>query len=876
MKVRLTVLKEYVSCLLTEGRVDDAREKFPDVSEEDFEFLVHNQPTGSNNKYLMWSCMQVDEGFSTEVVVGAIRLFDGNQQRLKNRDINQYKEPGDIETSVAELGKSRGQKAAEVRSDTDTIYNDDRFSVVRPHTTEAACKYGTGTKWCIAATGSHNYYNSYSTNNNKFYFVIDKKLPATDPASKFAIAYISDRQIQVYNAPDRLVDISVVAKHVGDKWNDIWGKIQAHVKANPMTREVEDAQKATEEHVKNLLSGKTVSDQGILKIATDGKLTTPVVKAIIKHYESYSGPTDHRDPRSSIISALSNRTGQMSNDAAMMMIKWIASTRPADGGRYWSGEWQLQRMFSEANLSPADFREVAKGGDESILALIMKNPNVPEDLAAEIGAKVQGFKQAEAQRAVYWELIKSGKITTEQFKNAMEKHEYLVNMILNQPEEVKLSPEMIRSIKLHNEYQLKAFLRLPNLSPEDAADAIDRAWKTLKKYDLYDILKTANIPVSKIEQLWKDKGQDVRTALLQNPSIGHDIANKFAISKNSAYRFAIAHNPITAAEDLHLLAADESVSTRAAVGANPSTPVETLRALARDEAVVVRASVAGNAATPQNTLMALKKDNDEAVRKAARQTLKTLEVAEAYTGMRSLLLEEMQDEETGNVMTPNWRELPKGLSSQEFITVFLLQNNGSATREQIEEAWMMWPHRAHNHRRRGYRYGGYRATVGKDIWAIIKREERYGDSPTRTTTSGGKGWWWAPGGINKGALFRLTPAGAAIAMNLLAVARAKDPQRQWATHPTPAVKKSPPPRELDPNLRDRPVAAPRGPKTTYKIYGKFKGHPAATRLKGQAYVAPANTQFSAGEQAYVTPEDGKLTVKKADGDHTQTWEPIDG
>lgn len=878
MKVRVAVLKEYVSRLLTEGRVDDAREKYPDIAEEDFEFLVHSQPTGSNNKYLMWSCMQVDEGYSTEVIVGAIRLFDGNQQRLKNRDINQYKEPGEIETAVAELGKSRGQKAAEVRSDTDIIYNDDRFSVVRPHTTEAACKYGTGTKWCIAATASHNYYNSYSTNNNKFYFVIDKSLPASNPASKFAIAYISDRQIQVYDAPDKLVNISVVAKHVGDKWNDMWSKIEAHVKANPMTREVEDAQKATEEHVKNLLAGKAVSDQGVQKIASDGKLTAAVIKAIIKRYENYAGPTDFRDPRSSIISTLSNRASQIPSDAATALINWITSTKPADKNAYWSGEWYLKRIFQETNLSHTDFRALVDKGDESVLAMIMANPNVPKDIANEISAKVKDFQQKDAQRNVYWELIKSGNITKEQFKDATEKHDSLVNMILNHPDDVKLPPELIRMIKIHNEHQLKMFLKLPNLSPEDAADAIDKAWKKLQKYDLYDILKTANIPVTKVEQLWKDKGQDVRTALLQNPSIGVEIASKFAISKNSAYRFAVAHNPVTPGEDLNLLAADESVSTRSAVAANPNTPANTLKSLARDEAVAVRASTASNARTPQDALMLLKKDSDEFVRRSARQTLKTLEVAETYVAklhsMQSLLREEIEDDSTYDITVPNWRELPR-VSEQLFITVFLLQNNGHATREEIEAAWMSWPHHMTRERhRRGYgrRYQGYQPTSGKDLWAMIKREERHGNQPTRTTTSSGKGWWWAPGGINKGSLFRLTPAGAAAAMDALSAVRAKDQYRQWTSHPTPEPRKSPPARDAG----TAPVGAPRGPKTTYKIYGKFKGHPAATRLKGQAYVAPADTQFSAGEQAYVSPEDGKLKVKKADGDHTQTWEPIDG
>jgi hypothetical protein len=505
MKVRLAILKEYFSCLLLEGRVDDAREKYPELTDEDFDYLVHNQPTGSNNKYLAWSSKQAEALLEDDpdrqalaLVIQAIRLFDGNQQRLKKRDINQYENVSEIETAVKELGKSRGQKAAEVRADVDVIYNDDRFTVVRPHTAEASCKYGTGTKWCIASTSSHNYYSSYSTSNNKFYFIIDKTLLATDPASKFAIAYISDSQIQVYNAPDKLVSISVVAAHVGNKWNQIWEKIQSDVKAHPMTREVEEAQKATEEHIKNLLAGNKVSQQSLEKIARDGKLTTPVVQAIVKSYENYTGTGDYGDSRMNVISVLSGRISLVPHDTAMAMINWTISLRPTDTEAYWSGRYHLEEMMKRANLSSEDFRTLAKKGDETVLGQIMSNPNVPADLAVEIGEQAQQFKDTHAQRQVYYGLIKSDNITKEQFKDALQKHPSLVDLILSDPENVRLSSELIRLIPISNVNQLKAYMRLPNMSAADAADAIDRSWSRLDKRELYDILKTATIPVARL------------------------------------------------------------------------------------------------------------------------------------------------------------------------------------------------------------------------------------------------------------------------------------------------------------------------------------------------------------------------------------------
>ncbi len=889
MKVRLGTFRDYMSLLIVEGRVEDAREKFPELEDETIEQIVANQPAGSNNKYLLWTCKQVDEGFSVEVTIQAVRLFNGNIQRLKERDINKYEEPGDIEEAVDALGKSKSQKKAEVRADTDVIYEDERFTVLRPHTEEASCKYGIGTKWCIAATASRNYFSQYSTSNNKFYFIIDKTLPPTDPASKFALAVIgtAQNQIQVYNAPDHLVDMSVVSKHVGEKWPEIWKKIEAHVKANPLTREVEEQQKATEQLAKEFLEGKQMSDQAVQKIANEGRLTEPVMKAIIKRYENYSGPSDYRDRSSNITYSFSRRIGEMTSDVAMLAISFVASTKPQGQNKgYWNGSYYLEQMIRDANLAPEAFRKLAAAGDENVLSLIMSNPNLSPEVQKEIGDKVPDFKDKEAQFKAYWELIKKGDITLDQFRVALEKHPRLVGNILSSPETVKLKPEMIRLIPINTEHELKALLRLPNLPPDYAADAIDKAWTFVNKRDLFDILRTATIPLDKVEQLWNGKGQDVRTALLYNPSIGAENASKFARSKNSAYRFSVAHNTVTPPDDLAELSIDPSVSTRAAVAANPNTPAGTLARLASDRATAVRASLASNAVAPRNILAALKRDSDEFVRKAVRKTLKSLEAAETYirmvTSMSSLINEEMKDEEGQDIMTPDWIELPSdSVTTGEFVAIFLLQNNGAATREEINEAWLRWPGRPRGggyygrHRGRRRYYG---SSVPEDVWKLMRREERDSGRAWRTTTAQGNGWFWSPPGINKGALFRLTPLGASAAMNVLSRLRSVGRRDgfAWRTRPAAAARMSAPAPELDPNRANEP-AAPRGPKTTYKIYGRFKGHPVATRLKGQAYVGPANTEFKPGEQAYISPgDDGKLKVKKTDSEHTQDWDPVDG
>lgn len=105
----------------------------------------------------------------------------------------------------------------------------------------------------------------------------------------------------------------------------------------------------------------------------------------------------------------------------------------------------------------------------------------------------------------------------------------------------------------------------------------------------------------------------------------------------------------------------------------------------------------------------------------------------------------------------------------------------------------------------------------------------------------------------------------------------------------PPVATSAPPAALTPGAEQQPRAQrqPRAAgggrqrrmRATYKIYAPWKGHAAATRLRGQAY-APGpdtDTEFVRGDQAVISvTDDGKLQVKKTNSDHTQVWEPVDG
>lgn len=928
MKIKLSALKEYVlyaSTILAEGRIEDARAKFPDMEDEHFEFLVTNQPAGSNNKYLMWACKQADnlleidpDPMGLRVVIQAIRLFDGNKQRLEKKDLYQYNDTNEIETAVEKLGgASKGQKNQQALSDTDVVYEDDQFLVVRPHTAEASCKFGSNTNWCIAAQGTRNYYNTYSSSNNKFYFIISKNsgeynnsTRTGDKNSKLAIVIDKldeqDSRIQVYNAADAQVGLSAAINHTGAKWNLIWSKIKEHAKTNPDTREVIESRIETSQHVKKLLNGENISIEGVRKVTSEAELTPQIINALIKLVSNREVGW-----KEEFIRSIYGRMEQLQPDDAYQVIKFALDYKYSVAARseYWSGHYQITTMIEHADtiLQPNHYNKLYKycldNVDLETISKIVENQNCPQNIIDHIEKNMPDFKSEKITLAYYRGLLARGTITAEQLRNLLATKFNWTNLaaeILYQPRlHQKLTPELLNMIPITSERDLENFLRLPNITPEISAEKLAKYGHLLNKSKFYELLRTTNLPSNAIEKLWNDaKDQNVRIALLQNAGIGEKNAQKFATSKNSAYRFAVAHNTVLPANELQNLAGDESTSTRSAVASNINTPVETLRILASDEAIVVRASVAGNSNTPINILTALTRDNDDYVRKCARKSLKLLQTSESVSTMLNgmfgiLIKEDLSDDDDiiQDIMIPNWREIyASEITLQEFATIFLLQNNGSATREEIENAFESWPGRSRytiggqrrSHIRGRYRYtrSPSRSAQGSDFWNLVKRNEHSTDTPSRGITSQGSGWWWAPAGNTKSTIYRLTPSGAAAAIAAINRIREKR-NEQWTRYEMPPVRRSAAPAELNPNIETRPRRAPaaaaaRGPKTTYKIYGKFKGHPVATRLKGQAYVGANNTQFSSGEQAIISPEDGKLRVKKVDSDHSQLWDPIDG
>jgi hypothetical protein len=148
---------------------------------------------------------------------------DSNGKEEGTTDLYQYKfTDGEMinylrfDLDKATVRKKVKDELKDAQENSDKIYKDSNWLVVRPNTWEASCIYGAGTKWCTASKSSGNHFKR-ETNRNFLIYVIDKNLSSDNVEYKVAwqIPYrksysdiifddgmINDSVVKLWNAKD--------------------------------------------------------------------------------------------------------------------------------------------------------------------------------------------------------------------------------------------------------------------------------------------------------------------------------------------------------------------------------------------------------------------------------------------------------------------------------------------------------------------------------------------------------------------------------------------------------------------------------------------------------------------------------------------------
>lgn len=216
--------------LITEGRLEDAKQKYPCLPPKLVEYFSEKDPS-RNNKYVDWMCKQmwdedevvgdignhgstihswlegegIDVNFCKEdwlkfaknnieglenitsfedigvvdwikgmadMIIEEVEAFHKFSSGLEKKDINQYDYNTLVNTLAIKKLKSQEKSLAK---DVTKIYEDDEWLIVSPKTHQASCAYGAHTKWCVTQRDDDHYFKNYTLGNSYLMFVINKK-----------------------------------------------------------------------------------------------------------------------------------------------------------------------------------------------------------------------------------------------------------------------------------------------------------------------------------------------------------------------------------------------------------------------------------------------------------------------------------------------------------------------------------------------------------------------------------------------------------------------------------------------------------------------------------------------------------------------------
>jgi hypothetical protein len=216
---------ENVEKLLVEGRVENIKKKWPDVSWVVIDKLVEADPSktnkflewavknymkgrtikwfkdnannNNNNSYYSWTLEEVPDTSedsrwedsytfrrNTETSINTNKVNDlkdnlehffKNPSKYEIKDINQFKSAKEFEDAV-DIAKQKLSRKEMKETGIDKVFEDDRFILMMPKTHKASCRYGARTRWCVTMRGYSGYFENYF-GQGPIFFLIDKSQP---------------------------------------------------------------------------------------------------------------------------------------------------------------------------------------------------------------------------------------------------------------------------------------------------------------------------------------------------------------------------------------------------------------------------------------------------------------------------------------------------------------------------------------------------------------------------------------------------------------------------------------------------------------------------------------------------------------------------
>jgi hypothetical protein len=141
-----------------------------------------------------------------------IEKFLKFKSKMEVKDLNAYKTLNDFYDAIEKFSDKdepvSGKEAArQIKKDAVKVFDEPGFLVLHPKTKDAACFYGSGTKWCTAAR-ENNQFNYYSNQGDLYILIVD----LGGKQRKFQLHYESDQFMDERDQEVSKADIAELSK----------------------------------------------------------------------------------------------------------------------------------------------------------------------------------------------------------------------------------------------------------------------------------------------------------------------------------------------------------------------------------------------------------------------------------------------------------------------------------------------------------------------------------------------------------------------------------------------------------------------------------------------------------------------------------------
>ncbi len=365
-KQKLKILVE--ALILKEGQVEDLLAKEPDLQ------AAINLGI-KNPGQLRW-LVRMKKFEPIADMVGLIRAFEQNKQRLEIKDLDVYRNPNDLRSALEALGESEGEQRRQLKkSETDIVYEDETWLVVMPHTMESSIQWGKGTTWCTAATQSANLFYNYVGKKDEdviLYYIIRKGADSKlDPNAKLSIGFVDGTPVLngvsgglTVNASNKGLTEEYLKTVLSSKFEPVMSTIKLHSNKlkgkHPAKKTVQKIALSKDPSVleKYTMGMKDGERLDFIKILLDYDLSAEML--------SYLSSDKSSDVRKHV--------GKNPN-TPVEILTLLASDEDSDVGEY---------VAQNPNTPIEILTRLANSGYEHITAAVAKNPNTSIELLFSI------------------------------------------------------------------------------------------------------------------------------------------------------------------------------------------------------------------------------------------------------------------------------------------------------------------------------------------------------------------------------------------------------------------------------------------------------------------------------------------------------------